>query len=199
MSPRPSVEPERRRQILEAALACFARKGYHQTTMDDIAAQLPFSKGLLYYYFKTKRELFLAILENWMGQSIAVWKDILSPDDNAITQLRKGLEYSMQLLAQSADLARVEFEFYGEIGRDAQISGAFKTLFAQFRAEFNAILKAGVANGEFRPANTQAIAAILLGIYEGLAIQVMVDPTALDGPAITQELFDMVMRGIAVN
>lgn len=197
MTPRPSVEAERRRQILDAAMICFVRTGYHLTTMADIAAELPFSKGLLYYYFKTKRDLFLAIMESWMEASLKAWEAILSPEDDASTQVCKCLRYGVELLAQSTDLARVEFEFYGELGRDPVISDGFKSLFTEFRAQIKGILDTGIRSGEFRPLDTAALAGILFGAYEGLAVQVMVEPDAFDWPVVADSLCEMVMHGIS--
>ena len=51
MSPRPDVSEERRNQILEAAMAVFARQGFEQARMDDIAQEVGLSKGALYLYF----------------------------------------------------------------------------------------------------------------------------------------------------
>ncbi len=197
MSPRPTVETERRQQILEAAMTCFARKGYHLTTMDDIAAELPFSKGLLYYYFKTKRALFLAILEDWMDNSMKAWEAQLSPDEDTTALMHACLNFGVQLLTQSTDLARVEFEFYGELGRDPIISDAFKTLFTEFRAQIKAILEAGINKGEIRPVDTDALSAVVLGVYEGLAMQAMVEPDGFDWPVVAQTLYDVVMQGIS--
>src|SRR5262252_1664994 len=55
----------RRDQIVAAALACFARTGYHATTMADVAAQAGVSKGTPYLYFDSKEALFLALHEEW--------------------------------------------------------------------------------------------------------------------------------------
>ena len=51
----------RRGQIVAAALACFARTGYHATTMADVAAQAGVSKGTPYLYFDSKEALFIAL------------------------------------------------------------------------------------------------------------------------------------------
>jgi hypothetical protein len=51
----------RRDQIITAGLACFARSGYHATTMADVAAQAGVSKGTPYLYFDSKQALFLAL------------------------------------------------------------------------------------------------------------------------------------------
>jgi hypothetical protein len=61
----------RREQIIVAALACFARAGYHATTMADIAEQAGVSKGTPYLYFPGKEALFLALHEEWTAGSTA--------------------------------------------------------------------------------------------------------------------------------
>lgn len=60
-----STRSARRAQIIDAALACFARTGYHATTMADVAAQAGVSKGTPYLYFPSKEALFLALHEQW--------------------------------------------------------------------------------------------------------------------------------------
>ena len=55
----------RRDQIIAAALTCFARAGYHATTMADVAAQAGVSKGTPYLYFESKQALFIALHEEW--------------------------------------------------------------------------------------------------------------------------------------
>src|SRR5581483_1047209 len=59
------VRAARREQIIAAALACFARAGYHATTMADVATQAGVSKGTPYLYFESKEALFLALHEAW--------------------------------------------------------------------------------------------------------------------------------------
>ncbi|MEO8045155.1 MAG: TetR/AcrR family transcriptional regulator [Spartobacteria bacterium] len=52
---------DRREQILEAAMLCFARRGFHQTSMHDISAEAGISVGLIYRYFKSKEEVISAL------------------------------------------------------------------------------------------------------------------------------------------
>ncbi len=63
MEPR-SIAQDRARQILEAAYRAFARDGYHHTTMDKIAQRVGVTKGTLYLYYKSKADLFVAVLED---------------------------------------------------------------------------------------------------------------------------------------
>ncbi len=59
-----SIPKNRAREILEAAYKAFARDGYHHTTMDKIAQRVGVTKGTLYLYYKSKADLFVAVLED---------------------------------------------------------------------------------------------------------------------------------------
>jgi AcrR family transcriptional regulator len=58
---RTEAADDRRRQILDAAIVCFAETGFHQTSMHDISAEAGISVGLIYRYFKNKDEVIAAI------------------------------------------------------------------------------------------------------------------------------------------
>jgi AcrR family transcriptional regulator len=53
----------RRQQVLDAAFACFARQGFHQTTVDDICRESELSPGVVYKYFRSKEEIIEAVCE----------------------------------------------------------------------------------------------------------------------------------------
>jgi AcrR family transcriptional regulator len=60
---RTEAADDRRQQILDAAIVCFAKTGFHQTSMHDISAEAGISVGLIYRYFKNKDEVISAIAE----------------------------------------------------------------------------------------------------------------------------------------
>ena len=62
---------ERAPEILEAALACFAAKGFAGTRMDDIAARAGITKGTIYLYFESKEAVFKALARQSIGERIA--------------------------------------------------------------------------------------------------------------------------------
>lgn len=59
----PELAPRRRRQIMDAAIACFQKRGFHQATMQEICAEAQISPGALYRYFNSKAEIIAAIAE----------------------------------------------------------------------------------------------------------------------------------------
>src|SRR6201982_3303696 len=58
-----SSNPDRRSQILDAALICFAKRGFHQASMHDISAEAGVSVGLIYRYFQNKEAVIAAMAE----------------------------------------------------------------------------------------------------------------------------------------
>ena len=62
-SPRAEFTTERRDQILQAAMICFAKKGFHQTSMHDISAEAGISVGLIYRYFESKEAVISTLAE----------------------------------------------------------------------------------------------------------------------------------------
>jgi AcrR family transcriptional regulator len=58
-----SSNPDRRTQILEAALVCFAKRGFHQTSMHDISSEAGISVGLIYRYFENKEAVISAMAD----------------------------------------------------------------------------------------------------------------------------------------
>lgn len=69
---RSDLVEERKRQILEAALGCFARRGFHGATMPEICAAAGLSPGTVYRYFRSKEELIEALVEVDRAESLAL-------------------------------------------------------------------------------------------------------------------------------
>ncbi len=65
----PDLAERRRRQIMDAAIACFRRRGFHQATMAEICAEAGVSAGALYRYFSSKADIIGAIAEDKRGES----------------------------------------------------------------------------------------------------------------------------------
>jgi AcrR family transcriptional regulator len=65
----------RRQEILDAAIACFTRKGFHQTTMDDICRQAELSPGAVYRYFASKDDIIDAATRSHPGSDADDWPE----------------------------------------------------------------------------------------------------------------------------
>ena len=81
---------DRPQEITEAALAAFAEKGYAATRVDDVAKRAGVSKGLLYLYFKTKEELFKAVIRSFVVPRIEALTDIIDSSELSSEEFLRG-------------------------------------------------------------------------------------------------------------
>lgn len=169
--PRTANVEQRRADILDAALEVFAEKGYHATSIADIAAKLQIGHGTFYRYFKNKLDIFECVLEGIIDDVAQVVQDE-PPTTNSVA------EYEAQLRRIGRGLFEVFIErlpkghivFYESFGADLQmrekIMGAMD-LFARFTEQY---MKNGVEKGFLRAELDTEIAArgINAVIFEGV-------------------------------
>ncbi len=199
MCPRPSVEKKRREEILQASARCFCRKGYDACSMDEISAELPFSKGLIYYYFKSKREILLALLAEMVEQIYTGWDEVLSTEEDPLLRLNKIARSAMSLILRNQDLWRVEMEFWGQLARESDVLSAFREMFETLRRRLARVIEDGMERGQLRPVDAHALAAALVGAYDGLILQIVADRDAVDWQKASETLVESLLHGIQTN
>lgn len=83
---------ERRAEILEAALAVFSRRGYHPSSIDEIAQAAGISKALIYEHFASKEELHVSLIEMYAGELFERVAAAGAPGPDASQRLEAGLD-----------------------------------------------------------------------------------------------------------
>jgi AcrR family transcriptional regulator len=142
---------ERAPEILEAALACFAEKGFAGTRMDDIATRAGITKGTIYLYFKSKEELFKALARQSIGERIAaITAQLQGSDSPAAEQLRFVLT-TLGHFASTSDRVVLPRVLLAEAGNFPELAEFWRQeIIDRGLGLFEMILKRGMARGEFR-------------------------------------------------
>jgi AcrR family transcriptional regulator len=142
---------ERAPEILEAALACFAEKGFAGTRMDDIASRAGITKGTIYLYFKSKEELFKALARQSIGERIAaITPQLEGADGPAAEQLRFVLT-TLGHFASTSDRVVLPRVLLAEAGNFPELAEFWrKEIIDRGLGLFAMIIKRGIARGEFR-------------------------------------------------
>jgi AcrR family transcriptional regulator len=141
-----------RGEILDAALACFAERGYHETSIDDIAARAGLSKGAIYWHFAGKRELFLALVDRLGAGAADPRRGGGQPDRrSALHLLGTACAYCR---ACPVPLARTT----SQSGRDEDIRIRAERGTA-VEAGGRALIAKGVADGSLRPMPAAEVAS----------------------------------------
>ncbi|MBU1938048.1 TetR/AcrR family transcriptional regulator, partial [bacterium] len=84
---RKELEKQQRRfDILMAAKTLFVQKGYHNTTLEEVAQLAEFGKGTIYNYFRNKEDLFYAILEHYTAEVLEITKRALQDTKGALKE-----------------------------------------------------------------------------------------------------------------
>lgn len=108
--PQLSIAADRRDLLLRHALAVFTEKGYHSTSMDDVAARAGVSKPIVYQHFAGKRELYLGLLQNSVEEvSTGVTEAIARATDNG-ARVRAAIAYYFEAVDQADHGFRLIFE-----------------------------------------------------------------------------------------
>jgi AcrR family transcriptional regulator len=180
MSPRPDVSDERRTQILEAAMAVFARQGFDQARMDDIAQEVGLSKGALYLYYKSEDAIISAILQFFFSRAMKKLQGFLESEEppSVRDQLLRLNQYYAAEMKWMVSLLPLSFEFYAVAARQKTVRQFLKRYFTDYREVLAALVQRGIDRGEFRPVQAERVAITIAALYEGLALLWMVDPEA---------------------
>jgi AcrR family transcriptional regulator len=199
MSPRPDVSEERTQQIIEAAMAVFSRLGFDQARMDDIVKESGLSKGALYWYFKSKDDLIVAILDYLFGRELTDLQDLPNEKGSAGERLLKFMERSLADLKRMSHLMPITYEFYALAFRNKAVRKAMKNYFKSYLAILELLIQQGIERGEFRPVDARQAALAISAIFEGTTLLWVYDPKMVQIEKQIEAGFRMLMVGLQLQ
>lgn len=185
--------PEQRRgEILQAALRCFGEKGYHATTMDDLARTAGLSKGSLYWHFESKRDVFVALFDLFTDELFAAWDaEAARGELGTIDLLQRFGELVIEELLSHEELLAAWPEFF--VQRDIQ--ERFAAMYRESRRKLGVVIRRGIEAGELRDHPSDGLASTLIAAIEGLVLQATVD-AEFEARRHWPVLWDVLVRGM---
>ncbi|WP_428340870.1 TetR family transcriptional regulator [Mycobacterium sp.] len=133
-----------RQQILRAAARQFARLPYHQVGLDDVLAEAELTKGAMYFHFRSKHALALAIIEDQISRSDAAITDLLA---RKLSGLETLIDFSYQLAVRdiSEDISRAALHLVESIGR---VEGLQTKLHQHWIDNLTVAVQRGIGEGD---------------------------------------------------
>jgi AcrR family transcriptional regulator len=113
---------KRKSLILETARRFFRRRGFNSVTIDDIAAEIEFSKGTIYSHFESKEEIFAQILLEHLHKLTAVLGQAAASCSSTEDGVRRALEAYLNFYEQNSDYGQLMF-FVDTLGHQSHIPG----------------------------------------------------------------------------
>jgi AcrR family transcriptional regulator len=174
----PAHAASRRRQILGAAWTCFARKGFHRTTMPEICREAGLSTGAVYSYFPGKEE----IIEEGARRALASTLETLgagAPGAPAAGALSELLVFFALWLAEPdrRHQVRSDVALWGEAATNRRIARVLGRSIRGLRSRLTGLVRRAQVEGSIPPGlEASAVARAVLSLYLGIALQSVVDP-----------------------
>ncbi len=181
-------------------MTCFSDKGYHQTTMDDIAAESGLSKGTLYWYFEGKKDLFLSLCRRVMDEFEEVWQERIADDAATATdKLLVSLELFRQELDDLVPLLGVIIEAWALMRHDKETRRLLEEMYRPYLKIMGRIIREGVDSGELRARSPDTTALVFMTFFDGLMLAMGTDLWEGDWEEIVDAADELVLHGLKVE
>ena len=172
------TEQDTRTQILRAATAVFAEKGFAKASMNDIVRASGLSKGGVYWHFKSKDELVTAVFDAFFAGQIAYLDAILAGEGTAQEKLLRFTHESAIALAELAAQFPSSLEFYALAARQDGLKEQLATYFYQYEERIASLIAKGIAAGEWRDVSAEETARTFISLFEGVLLVWSILPEA---------------------
>ena len=148
--------------IVQAAAQIFREKGYHATSMQDIADSVHLQKASLYHHVESKQEILLEILNHALDRVTTDIAAVVNSDLSPTEKLRLALRAYTTILTEDRDLAAVLLLEYR--GLDPKLRARHIVRRDQVDSLWRKIVQSGIDAGEFRSVDTAMTSFALLGV-----------------------------------
>ena len=117
---------------MNAAQVVVASKGYDQARMDDIVEKAQLSKGAIYWYYKSKKDIYLSLIDYWFNEYSAGVLKSLEDKDSSSEQLKSLFEYFVDQFDKNPDTFKIMVEFWRTSGLDVDFNNKLQEIYSQF-------------------------------------------------------------------
>jgi AcrR family transcriptional regulator len=184
------LQADRRSEILSAAQACFARAGFHQTSMQEICAEAGMSPGNLYRYFRSKEEIIAGIVER---DRVDAAQQLTAVGAGDFFEGLAGLAQH-HLVERSVEEVALCAEIMAESRRNPAVARIYQDMERDMRARFIELLRSAAQRGEIRrDVDFDGTVTVLFALADGLSWRRAVEPS-FNAEAVMPLVLRMVER-----
>lgn len=187
--------PNRRREIIRAALACFVERGYTETSMSHIRKRARASTGSIYHHFRSKDRLAAAVYLDGIRSYQEGFLDALEAHDQAREGIRAVIRYHLKWVQENADWARFLFqqrhaEFMGEKEEE------FEALNEEFFGRASRWFIVQIEAGNLRRLQPDVLVSLLIGPCQEYARQFLSGRSCSEPEQAAEKLGNAVWRAL---
>ena len=185
-----------REEILVAAAQIFSQKGFHATSMQDIAGAVNLQKASLYYHVSSKQEILVDLLDRALDLLIERLEAVVNTEDPPDEKLRVAMRVYLATLDEYRDLASVLLLEHRSL--EPQYHNRHVPRRDRFEQIWRDLVKEGRDSGVFRPVDPSLAARALLGVMNWTVTWYHPNG-ALSAAEIAEMFVDLFLNGLLVR
>jgi AcrR family transcriptional regulator len=183
--------------IVESAAIFFSKYGFYKTTMDDIARHIHKAKGAIYYYFKSKEELFNEVLKLELSTVKTELKHVVDHNINPLTALKEYILTRLELLNKSLNYHEtLKADFFDKYKFVKDVRNDFH-LFERNQITF--ILEKGMKEGYLDVTNVNSTVDVIMMITNSIEIPLFLQNKYKDYENTINELISLIINSLSNN
>jgi len=188
-----------RKNIMDAALAVFSRKGYALSTLEDIAAEARVTRGAIYWHFEDKKDIYASLVQERSSQVFSLFEEILNENISPAQKLRNLLLQPLLYIEKNPEYRSIMelTTFKTEVTEEMRpfVDQKVETN-RRLLQEFSKIIAEGQVAGEIRQEINPADAGItLMGFLNGILLLWITDTNAFSPEESGEAIVDTFLRG----
>lgn len=148
-------------EIIQAAVKLFEQKGYHATSVQDIADEVGLQKGSLYHYISSKEDLLMQLAHKSITDFNNRLEKIIASDLTNVQKFQAAIENHLHAVTQNVQLTTVLLREAFSLGEDQH--QVIQELTDKYLNLWTQLIEEGIAAGEFNPVNARITALAILG------------------------------------
>jgi AcrR family transcriptional regulator len=191
---------EARGELLSASLRVFARRGYREAGVDEIAAEAGYSKGALYWHFSGKEELLTALLEERVDAPLRDRVALLASAPPERDMSVEATRAFAQQLGQQREAMLLEREYWSLAIRDPELRARYAERQTELRGALAVAMEARARHlgTPDLPMSGEDVARIVMSIIGGLAVDDLIEPGSVR-PELLGEALALVYAGLVAR
>ena len=186
----------RKNQILDAAMEVITQNGYENSRMDDVVKASNMSKGAIYWYYKSKKDLYLDLVNYWVMRYSDMVSKIMEKDQKASNQLKQILNYFIDEYEKDPEPFKALTEFWSMAQKDDDFHKKVQKVYAAFLEVIESIITNGKNSGEFKNVNTRIAALSIMINIETINWFTLFDDHGVSAREYFDTLHDFILSGL---
>ena len=165
---------------MQALFECLAEKGHERVTIKDIAKQANLHYGVIHYYFKSKDDIVTAMADSIIAKYERLLIKRLQSANSVSERLQASIDFLVDEFIFNRRLNRVFYNLVQMAFEQKTVRAALRKQLREYRGFITKEMEDGISNGEFAPHEPKEFASLMVAVVEGMALQWMIEPKALN-------------------